>query len=101
MNLEFNNNVNVNKDLNDSDNKGRFQSAHFRNKINKNNNSPQNNSNIGSSIEVDKGNHSGVNNLPKIKKKNLNEGFDSSVNEGKDDEENGPKIMKVYKKGKK
>ena len=96
-----NNNVNVNKDLNDSDNKGRFQSAHFRNKINKNNNSPQNNSNIGSSIEVDKGNHSGLNNLPKIKKKNLNEGFDSSVNEGKDDEENGPKIMKVYKKGKK
>ncbi len=86
-NNKENNNVNGGK--------GRIQSAHYRNKMN----NIGLNDNVNSVEDNSKVNNSGGNNLPKLKKKN--EGFDSSINDVKDEDEEGPKIMKVYKKGKK
>ena len=94
-------NPNLNNDSNNSDNKGRFQSAYYRNK---NVNNLQQNSNIQGNNSIEENskinNNAHKDNLPKIKKKNINDGFDSSIGDA-GNEDDGPKIMKVFKKGKK
>ncbi len=93
-------NPNANNDNNNSNEKGRFQSAYYRNK-NVNNLQQNSNAQGNNSIEENsKINNIHKDNLPKIKKKNINDGFDSSVGDA-GNEDDGPKIMKVFKKGKK
>ena len=88
--------------------KERYQSAHYRNiNINNNYNNNYNNNNNGSSDELTNTNNiasNSNNGLPKIKTNNNkdNNKLDNSYNgTNNEEEENQPKIMKIYKKGKK
>jgi len=90
--------------------KERYQSAHYRNiNINNNNYNNNNNNNNGSSDELSNSNNiasNSNNGLPKIKTNNNinnkdNNKLDNSLNGTNEEEENQPKIMKIYKKGKK
>ncbi len=116
-------NENLNKNINNNNNKnnpnkskGRVKSAYVRKRSNNqfqqiNNKNPIDNVSVEENLKINhstiNGNNNNINkninnnnnnnnNFPSIRKNNNEGNFDSSLNE--DDE--GPKIMKVYKKGK-
>ena len=113
INENFNKNVNNNNNNKNIVNKskGRVKSAYVRKRTN-NQFQQINNNNFIENVSVEdnvKINHSTINNnnnnnnlnnknFPNIKKNKNEVNIDSSLNEGDDE---GPKIMKVYKKGKK